>query len=295
MLKVSRLLASVLLLTFAAFTACESPSDSAKAESKATPPPLSGDVAAFANQSGKIDIAGGTAHIPVMKKAAEAINAANANITISITGGGTGAGITKVGEGLADIGNTGRALKEQEIEKYGLVSFPFAVDGVAIAVHKENPLANLTKEQASQIFSGAISDWSELGGASGAINLYVREDGSGTRDTFESKGLEKGTEIPQAANVVSSNGAMKIAISQDKNAIGYVGIGHLDDSIKGVAFEDVAPTQEHTKEGTYQISRLLYMNTKGEPQGLTKLFIDYIYSQDGAKFIEQSGYIPLPK
>ncbi|MDE7174405.1 MAG: phosphate ABC transporter substrate-binding protein [Helicobacter sp.] len=294
MLKVSRLLASVLLLTFA-LTACESRSDSAKAESKTTPPPLSGDVAVFANQSGKIDIAGGTAHIPVMKKAAEAINAANANITISITGGGTGAGITKVGEGLADIGNTGRALKEQEIEKYGLVSFPFAVDGVAIAVHKENPLANLTKEQASQIFSGAISDWSELGGASGAINLYVREDGSGTRDTFESKGLEKGTEIPQAANVVSSNGAMKIAIAQDKNAIGYVGIGHLDDSIKGVAFEDVMPTQEKTKEGTYQISRLLYMNTKGQPQGLTKLFIDYIYSQDGAKFIEQSGYIPLPK
>lgn len=293
MLKVSRLfLASVLLLTLA-LTACESRSDSA--ESKATPPPLSGDVAVFANQSGKIDIAGGTAHIPVMKKAAEAINAANANITISITGGGTGAGITKVGEGLADIGNTGRALKEQEIEKYGLVSFPFAVDGVAIAVHKENPLANLTKEQASQIFSGAISDWSELGGASGAINLYVREDGSGTRDTFESKGLHKGTEIPQVANVVSSNGAMKIAIAQDKNAIGYVGIGHLDDSIKGVAFENVMPTQEKTKEGTYQISRLLYMNTKGEPQGLTKLFIDYIYSQDGAKFIEQSGYIPLPK
>lgn len=69
----------------------------------------------------------------------------------------------------------------------------------------------------------------------------------------------------------------------------------MDDSIKGIAFEDVAPTQEQTKNGTYQISRLLYMNTKGEPQGLTKLFIDYIYSKDGARFIEQSGYIPLPK
>ena len=88
---------------------------------------------------------------------------------------------------------------------------------------------------------------------------------------------------------------MKIAIAQDKNAIGYVGIGHLDDSIKGIAFEGVTPNQENTKEGTYQISRLLYMNTKGEPQGLTKLFVDYIYSSDGAAFIEQSGYIPLPK
>ncbi|TLD83581.1 phosphate ABC transporter substrate-binding protein [Helicobacter sp. MIT 11-5569] len=255
----------------------------------------SGALAVFAKEQGKIDIAGGTAHIPVMKKAAQAIMESNPNITITITGGGTGAGITKAGEGLADIGNTGRALKPQEIEKYNLVSFPFAVDGVAIAVHKENPLSNLTKEQATQIFSGAIKNWSELGGGDGAINIYVREDGSGTRDTFESKGLNKGTEIPQSANVVSSNGAMKIAIAQDKNAIGYVGIGHLDPSIKGIAFEGVEPNQEKTKEGSYQISRLLYMNTKGEPQGLTKLFVDYIYSDDGAQFIEQSGYIPLPK
>lgn len=294
MLKVSTLLsASVLLLTFGAFTGCGSNSkDSAESNNTSN---TSENLAVFANQQGKIDIAGGTAHIPVMKKAAEAIMGANPQIIISITGGGTGAGITKVGESLVHIGNTGRALKPQEIEKYGLVSFPFAVDGVAIAVHKENPIANLTKEQASQIFSGAIKNWSELGGNDGAINLYVREDGSGTRDTFESKGLDKGTEITQTANVVSSNGAMKIAIAQDKNAIGYVGIGHLDDSIKGIAFEGVTPNQENTKEGTYQISRLLYMNTKGEPQGLTKLFVDYIYSSDGAEFIEQSGYIPLPK
>ncbi|TLD86312.1 phosphate ABC transporter substrate-binding protein [Helicobacter sp. MIT 05-5294] len=295
MLKVSTLLsASVLLLTFGAFAGCGSDSKDS-AESQVNSTSSSAALAIFANQNGKIDIAGGTAHIPVMKKAAEAIMASNPNITITITGGGTGAGITKVGEGLADIGNTGRALKPQEIEKYHLISFPFAVDGVAIAVHKENSLSNLTKEQASQIFSGAVKNWSELGGSEGAINLYVREDGSGTRDTFESKGLNKDTEIPQSANVVSSNGAMKIAIAQDKNAIGYVGIGHLDDSIKGISFEGVEPNQEKTKEGAYAISRLLYMNTKGQPQGLTKLFVDYIYSEDGAEFIEQSGYIPLPK
>ena len=294
MLKVSTLLsASVLLLTFGAFTGCGSNSKDSS-ESSATNA-SSESLAVFAKEQGKIDIAGGTAHIPVMKKAAEAIMSFNPNITISITGGGTGAGITKVGEGLVQIGNTGRALKPQEIEKYQLVSFPFAVDGVAIAVHKENPLSNLTNEQVSRIFSGEVKNWNELGGNEGVINLYVREDGSGTRDTFESKGLNKGIEIPQTANVVSSNGAMKIALAQDKNAIGYVGIGHLDSSIKGIAFENIEPTQEKTKEGSYQISRLLYMNTKGEPQGLTKLFVDYIYSSDGAKFIEQSGYIPLPK
>uniref|UniRef100_UPI003A8B7B05 substrate-binding domain-containing protein n=3 Tax=Helicobacteraceae TaxID=72293 RepID=UPI003A8B7B05 len=153
MLKVSTLLsASVLLLTFGAFTGCGSNSKDSS-ESSATNA-SSENLAVFAKEQGKIDIAGGTAHIPVMKKAAEAIMSFNPNITISITGGGTGAGITKVGEGLVQIGNTGRALKPQEIEKYQLVSFPFAVDGVAIAVHKENPLSNLTKEQVSRIFSG---------------------------------------------------------------------------------------------------------------------------------------------
>ena len=123
------------------------------------------------------------------------------------------------------------------------------------------------------------------------ISLYVREDGSGTRETFEERALDKGTSAP-SANVVNSNGAMKTAIAQDKNAIGYVGIGHLDESVKGVAVDGMVPSQEGAADGSYTVTRLLYMNTKGEPEGLTKLFVDYIYSEDGKGFISQSGYIP---
>ncbi len=88
---------------------------------------------------------------------------------------------------------------------------------------------------------------------------------------------------------------MKTAIAQDKNAIGYVGIGHLDSGIKGITLDGMVPSQENASNGTYKVTRLLYMNTKGDPQGLTALFIDYIYSPDGKQFIASSGYIPLDK
>ena len=248
----------------------------------------------FKGQKGTLDIAGGTAHIPVMKKAAQAIMSANGDIRITVAGGGSGVGVQKVGEGLVQIGNTGRALKESEVTKYGLETFPFAIDGVAVAVNPANAVTSLTKAQVKDVFAGKIANWKELGGKDAPISLYVRDDGSGTRETFEERALDKGTSV-QSANVVNSNGAMKTAIAQDPNAIGYVGIGHLDSSIRGVTVDGMVPSQENAANGTYKITRLLYMNTKGKPQGLTALFIDYIYSEDGKGFISSSGYIPLDR
>ena len=248
----------------------------------------------FKGQKGNIDIAGGTAHIPVMQKAAQAIMTANKDIRITVAGGGSGVGVQKVGEGLVQIGNTGRALKDGEIAKYGLETFPFAIDGVAIAVNPSNSVTSLSKSQIKDIFAGKITNWKDVGGKDAPISIYVREDGSGTRETFEERALDKGTSV-QTANVVNSDGAMKTAIAQDPNGIGYVGIGHLDDSIRGVTVDGMVPSQENAANGTYTITRLLYMNTKGKPQGLTALFIDYIYSEDGKGFISSSGYIPLDR
>lgn len=250
---------------------------------------------AFKDQKGTLDIAGGTAHIPVMKLAARAIMEQYPDIRVTVAGGGSGVGVQKVGEGLVQIGNTGRALKETEVTKYGLVTFPFAIDGVAVAVHPANGVNGLTKAQVKDVFAGRVTNWKELGGVDAPITLYVREDGSGTRETFEERALDKGSSAP-SANVVNSNGAMKTALAQDKNAIGYVGIGHLDESVKGLSIDGMVPSQEAAADGSYTVTRLLYMNTKGEPEGLTKLFVDYIYSPDGKEYISQSGYIPyLPE
>lgn len=253
---------------------------------------LAAPLNAFKSLKGTLDIAGGTAHIPVMKQAAQNIMGANADIRITVAGGGSGVGVQKVGEGLVHIGNTGRPLKDTEVQKYGLQTFPFAIDGVAIVVNPANKVGNLTKAQLKDVYAGKITNWKELGGADAAISLYVREDGSGTREVFEERALDKGQSSPKA-NVVNSNGAMKTIVGQDKNAVGYVGIGHLDAALKGVIIDGMVPSQENSAKGTYTITRQLYMNTKGAPQGLTKAFVDYIYGPEGREAIVKAGYIPL--
>lgn len=248
----------------------------------------------FKGQKGTIDIAGGTAHIPVMKEAAKRIMSVNPDIHITVAGGGSGVGVKQVGEGLVAIGNTGRALKKDEIEKYGLVTFPFAIDGVAVVIHPSSKIKSLTSKQVTDIYTGKITDWKEVGGEAGAINVYGREDGSGTREVFTDKVINNAT-AAASMNVVNSNGAMKTSVAQDKRAIGYVGIGYLDKSVKAPLLDGMTATQENAASGKYKIVRDLYMNTKGQPTGLTKLFIEYIFTPEGAEIIKDNGYIPLPK
>ena len=253
---------------------------------------MAGELDAFQGQKGKIDIAGGTAHIPVMNDAAKHIMQANPAIRITVAAGGSGVGVQKVGEGLVDIGNTGRALSDEETAKYGLKSYPFAIDGVAAAVHPKNPVTNLTATQVQEIFAGKITNWKALGGRDAAIHLFTRDEASGTREVFWEKLLKKGA-IAESANVVASNGAMKSALAGDPDAIGYVSIGHIDETIKAPTLDGIAPTQDNARSGKYPIVRKLYMNTKGEAQGLAGAFIKYILGPEGKKMTAAAGYLPL--
>ena len=149
----------------------------------------------------------------------------------------------------------------------------------------------ITAQQAADIYNGKLTNWKELGGTDAPITLYTREDGSGTREVFVERALNKGS-IVQSANVVNSNGAMKTAVAQDKQSIGYVGIGHVDKNVKALVFEKMVPSQENASNGTYKVTRLLFMNTKGAPEDITKAFIDYIYTPEGTEIIKKSGYIP---
>jgi len=255
-------------------------------------PAFSGSLDAFKNVKGVLKISGGTAHIPVMKDAAQKIMAANPEIQITIAGGGSGVGIKQVGEGLVDIGNTGRKPTNEEISRYQLKLFQWAVDGVAPVVNPKNRVRNLNKNQLREIFSGKIDNWKALGGENRKINLYTRDEASGTREVFWEKGLDKG-QIAPSANVVVSNGAMKSAIAQDPYGIGYVSVGHIDRTVAPVALDGVTPTIKTVRKDEYKISRGLFSNTKGEPTVLAKKFLDYLYSRDGRKIIEEHGFIPV--
>ncbi len=256
-------------------------------------PAISASLDDFTGKEGSISIAGGTAHIPVMKEAAKNIMTANPKITITVAGGGSGVGVKQVGEGLVDIGNTGRPLTEKEVAEYKLTSSPFAIDGVAVAVNAANPVSGLTADQIKEIYAGKITNWKAVGGPDAPISLYTREDGSGTREVFVEKAIAKGEILPTAA-IVSSNGAMKTAVGKDKNAIGYIGIGHVDQSVKALQVNGIAATQENAASGTYPVTRKLYMNVTDKAPALATAFIQYVLkSEDGKKAIIAAGYIPL--
>ena len=247
---------------------------------------------AFEGQKGTIKIAGGTAHIPVMKEAGKRIMARYKDIVITVAGGGSGLGIKQVGEGLVDIGNSGRKPKPEEIEKYKLRMFKWAIDGVGVVVNPANKVQSLSKDHLKDIFSGKIGNWSALGGVKHAITVYTRDEASGTRDVFWKKALDK-ENISAKALFVPSNGAMKTAIANNPYAIGYVSVGHMDATVVPVALDGVTPTLDTVKSGQYKIARGLYSNTKGNPTGLTLLFINYLFSSEGQKIAAEKGFIPV--
>lgn len=247
---------------------------------------------AFKGEKGEIKIAGGTAHIPVMKEAAARIMGLNPEFQISIAGGGSGVGVKQVGEGLVDIGNTGRTPTEDEVKQYGLQMFKWAIDGVAIVVNPANKVRSLSQDQAAAIFAGKITNWKEVGGDDKQINLYTRDEASGTREVFWEKALKKG-DIAATANVIVSNGAMKGAVSQDPYGIGYVSVGHIDETVAPVAFNGIEPSMENVKEGKYPVARGLFSNTKGEPAGLVKKFIDYLFTEEGQQIVVEKGFISV--
>ena len=252
---------------------------------------FAGDLDTFKGEKQGLKISGGTAHIPVMEEAAKRIMSFNPDIQITIAGGGSGAGIKQVGEGLVNIGNSGRKATDEEIAKYGLGTHIWAIDGVAAVVNPKNKVKSLTKEQLQNMYSGKITQWKDLGGEDRAINIYTRDETSGTREVFWEKGLNKG-DISGKANVVASNGAMKSAVANDPYAIGYMSVGYIDESVAPVTLDSVIPSIATVKSGEYKVSRGLYSNTKGEATGIVKKFIDYLSSAEGKKIVVEKGFIP---
>ena len=246
----------------------------------------------FKGETGTIRIAGGTAHIPVMKETARQIMSVNPAIKITIAGGGSGVGIKQVGEELVDIGNSGRKPTDGEIARYDLKMFEWAIDGVGVVVNPKNPVRGLSKSTLQEIFAGKIVNWKALGGVDKGINLYTRDEASGTREVFWQMALDQ-KEITSKANVVVSNGAMKSAVAGDPYGIGYVSVGHIDQTVAPVALDGISPTLANVRERKYTISRGLFSNTRKVPKGLTKKFIDFLLTPEGQKIAADNGFIPV--
>ena len=165
-----------------------------------------------------------------------------------------------------------------------------AKDGLAILVHPDNPINNLTLEQVRDIYSGKTDNWSLLNGLKSKIHVFTREEGSGTRSSFESLVMGK-TEIMARAMVQDSNGVVRQLVADDPNAIGFISLGLVDKTVKAVELNGVMPTREHVIDGSYGLSRPFLFLTLKEPSGLVKDFIDFTLSEKGRELLNAEGLV----
>ncbi|KQC09979.1 MAG: phosphate-binding protein [Methanolinea sp. SDB] len=245
-----------------------------------------------------IQVTGSTTVLPIAQVAAEAYMDTHPTADIKVSGGGSSVGVQAIGEGSADIGMASRDLKSTEMEKYpDLVSTVIASDGIAIIVHPENTVETLTMEQIKAIYLGTYTNWKEAGGPDAEIVLIGRDSASGTREFFSEKVMEKEDFAPTQLEK-NSNGGVKQTVAQTPGAIGYVGLGYIDETVKAIPViaEEAAvePTVGNVISGDYPIARSLIMITNGQPQGLAKDYLDFILGTDGQKIIGEEGFVPLP-
>lgn len=235
----------------------------------------------------RITAAGSTTVQPVAEKLANAYVADHSEVEIIIQGGGSSTGVKSCDQGTVDIGAASREIKPDEP---ALVKHLLARDGIAIVVHPSNSVTGLTTEQVMDIFAGAITNWSELGGAAANIIVIAREEGSGTRAAFEE--MVMGEELIIASAILQpSNGAVRTSVSTTPTSIAFLSFGYLDNTVKSLAIDGVEGTVQNAKSGTYPIVRPLYFLTKQEPAGIVKGFIDFCLSEEGQDIVEDEGYI----
>ena len=239
--------------------------------------------------SGVVNTDGSTSMADVMAVLQETFKNLHPDVTVNYAATGSGAGIEAVLAGTADIGLSSRALKDEE-KAEGAVENIVALDGVAIVVNPANGVEDLSVDQIAQIFTGEITNWKELGGEDLEIAVLGREDGSGTRSAFEEI---VGVENCVYKNEYGSTGDVIGSVASNPNAIGYASLSAVDDTVKAVKVNGVAPSEDTVKDGTYEIQRPFVMVTKegAELSEAAEAFLQYAMSDEVAEYIAAAGAV----
>lgn len=242
-------------------------------------------------EGGAVATDGSTSMEKVIGALGEAFEGENDGVTFTYNPTGSGTGITAVSEERCDIGLSSRELKDEEIKK-GLSEKVLAYDGIAVIVNPKNLVSDLDVETIAKIYTGEITNWSELGGDDAEIVLIGREANSGTRDGFES--ITKTEDVCKYRQELTSTGDVITTVSRNSNAIGYASIASVNDTVKAVSVNGVAPTNETIKDGSYQIQRPFVLVTKTDVK-LSKTaqqFYDFCFSEEAKSIIESAGVVP---
>lgn len=249
--------------------------------------------------AGNIVITGSTTVLPVAQAAAEEFMKSNPDVTISVSGGGSGNGIKSIIDRSCDIATSSRFVKDKEItlanEKQVLmVPHRIALDCVVPVVHKENAVSTLTLSQLKDIYMGTIRNWKELGGADKPIVVVSRDTSSGTYEVWNEKVLKEERVFPEAL-LQASNGAVAQLVAGNKYAIGYVGIGYINADLKALTVDGITASPDTALDGSYPVSRELFMFTNSWPKGDIMRFLNYLVSPPGQTLVQKEGFVPIYK
>ncbi len=248
--------------------------------------------------SNQLVVTGSTTILPIAEQAAEGYHKANPDTYVLVSGLGSSAGIEAVMTGTGDIGTSSRDLKEEE-EGKGLVDIPVAFDGIAVIVNPSNPVNELTSVQLRSIFSGEISNWSEVGGLDRKIDLVNRDEASGTREAFKKIVMTDDAPFDRSAVVLPGTGQVRDVVSRSEGAIGYISVGFVvprfsSRRVKALPIDGVVPSRETVTSKEYPIARTLHFFTLGEPEGLAKGYIDYVLSPEVQQgVVVDAGFVPV--
>ena len=276
-----------------ATTAQPSAVESSAAESTVAASSEAAPAETTADLSGSISMVGSTSMEKLANALSEAFMEEYPEVTVTAEFVGSGAGIEAVTNGTADIGNSSRSLKDEE-KAAGVVENIVAIDGIAVCVDPANEVADLTKEQLTNIYNGTITNWKEVGGADEPIIVIGREAGSGTRGAFEE--LVDLQDACKYANELDSTGAVIAKVASTPGAIGYASLDALDDSVKALSLEGVEATAENIKAGNYFLSRPFVMATKGEiseQNDLVQAWFDFVLGDEGQQVASEVGLITV--
>ena len=240
--------------------------------------------------SGTLSMNGSTSMEKVIKAVNGAFMEKNKGVTANLNLTGSGTGIQEASEGKCDIGNSSRKLKDEEAEK--LDATVVGLDGIALVVNPVNKLEDITLQDLAKVYSGEITNWKELGGDDKAIVVIGREDGSGTRDGFES--IVMGDKEPKYAQELESTGSVINAVATTDGAIGYASLANVDETVKALKIGGVEATEENVKSGAYEVQRPFICATlKGSDNKLVKAYLDFILSEEGQALVLAQGAVPV--
>jgi phosphate transport system substrate-binding protein len=240
---------------------------------------------------------GSTTVLPIAQRAAEVFMKNHPDTKVFVTGSGSGTGIKALMDGTTNIATSSREAKDKEISDakakgVALTPHKIALDGIVPVVHPSMKITDITTDQLRAIYNGNIKSWKELGGPDRPIAAVSRDTSSGTYEVWEEKVLKKDP-VRADALLVASNGQMVQTVAQNPYAIGYIGIGYMDKSVKALHVNGKVATETSVRDGSWPVARPLFLYSNGNPKGVAGKFVDFLLSKEGQAIVKEVKYVSL--